>query len=154
MKAARLFLLSALFLCSCVPTAKEICHDRLPELQRSVSNAITVLKDWNDDNAGRSLASLGEPGEKPTYKGLSDGDRKSWQRWAEQHLVETQSYIDLVPADPRFRGARDSLTQMANAFVSFHGYVGDSRTGPMIRALETIEKQTERISADVCTGIH
>ena len=153
MRPQGILLFLALSLCACVPTAKEICNDRLPDLQHSVSNAITILKDWHDDNAGRNLASLGEAGEKPTYKGLSEGDRKSWQNWAEEHLVETQRYIDQVPADARLRGARDALTEMANAFVSFHGYVGDSRTGQMIRSLETIQSDTERISAEVCPNI-
>src|SRR6185295_1623143 len=150
MKPSGLLLLPALFLCACVPTAKEICRDRLPELQRSVSNALTVLKDWRDDNAGRNLASLGEAGENAPYKGLSDRDRKSWQKWAEKHLVETQSYIDQVPADPRFRGARDSLTSIANAFVSFHGYTAASKMGPMIQSLETIQVSGERIDSEVC----
>lgn len=147
-------LVSALLLLSaCLPSPKEICRDRLPEMQRSLENAIAVLKDWHDDNAGRSLASLGERGETAPYTGLSESDRKSWQKWAEGHLVETQRYIDQVPADPRFRGARAALTEMANEYVAFHGYAGESRTGPMIRSLEKVRADGEKIQGDVCPAI-
>src|SRR4051812_9831482 len=85
---------------ACNPKADEICHDRLPELEASLANALTVLQDWKEDNAGRALASLepdGAPHAPHPEPQLSEIDRKSWEEWARVRLSETQGYIDQVP---------------------------------------------------------
>jgi hypothetical protein len=141
-------------LTGCNPTAEEICQDRLPELGRALENALTVLKDWHEDNAGRTLASTAGPVTTlPPEPKLSDYDRRGWQAWAEQKLTETQIYIDRIPADPRLRGARHSLTEIANTFVSFHGYASQSRLGPMVRSLERIRGESAKIEREICTGL-
>ncbi len=148
----RFLILSSLVLASCTPTAEEICQKRLPELGQSLDNALTVLKDWHQDNAGRRLASeVGSPLQKESK--LPEIDRRTWEAWAEQRLFETQQYIDRIPADPRLRGARVSLTEMANTFVSFHAYASQSRLGPMVRALEKIQGESVKIEKEICTGL-
>ncbi len=134
-------------LSGCNPSTEDICKERLPELERTLENALTVLKDWRDDNAGRNLAS-GPAKEQH----LPEYDKRTWQTWAEQRLLETQSYIDRIPADSRLRGARASLTEIANSFVSFHGYASQSRLGPMVRSLEQIRAESEKIGREICTG--
>jgi hypothetical protein len=143
----------AFALSGCNITTEEICQQRLPEMQKSLENALEVLRDWHEDRAGRDLASLGEKPEPQPTPGMSDSDRASWEKWAEGHLLETQQYLDKVPTDPRFRGARAALTEMANQFVAFHGYTGESKTGKMIHALELIHADGERIGQDVCPKI-
>lgn len=135
-----LFLLLSLS-SGCNVTVEEICGSKLPEMKSSLDNAITVLKDWRD--AGRSIAS----GERPA---LADYDRKSWQRWAQGHLDETQKYLDRIRDDARFRGARNPLTEMANGFVAFHGAAADSKVPVMIRSLERIRTGEEKIAREVC----
>ncbi|HUP57915.1 MAG TPA: hypothetical protein VM598_10715 [Bdellovibrionota bacterium] len=151
---ARLSVLLLFALTACDPSAEEICQNRLPELGRSLENALTVLKDWHEDNAGRSLASTAGPtGMLPPETKLSEFDRRGWQAWAEQRLSETQVYIDRIPADPRLRGARTSLNEIANTFVSFHGYASQSRLGHMVRSLEKIRGESARIEREICTGL-
>jgi hypothetical protein len=151
------FFLTLGFLFSgCVATTEEICKQKLPDLQHSVENALEVLKDWHEDRAGRDLASLQEPAESPSPQpspSLSESDRVSWQNWAKAYLIETQQYLDQIPSDPRFRGARGTLTEMANAFVAFHGYTEESKTGKMIYSLEQIHADGERITHEVCEKI-
>lgn len=125
-------------------------------MQRSVSNALIVLKAWHDDQAGRDLASVIAPDNAPEPQpspGLSESDRTSWQKWAESYLLEAQQYLDRVPEDSRFRGARTALTEMANEFVAFHGYTEESKTGKMIHSLEQIQTDGERIDQEVCEKI-
>src|SRR4051812_46710820 len=112
-------LLAAPVLDGCVISTEEICRSRLPEMQDSLENALTVLKDWHEHRAARRLASLEGVRPDPTAPNLSEPDRKSWQKWAEVRLIATQRYIDQIPGDPRFRGARAALTEMANEFVAF-----------------------------------
>jgi len=135
---------------NCAPTSlTQICESRLPQLDRDLGGAIIALNPWIEAERGIASSTYAPSAEdmRDARDSMDRSDRVSWQHWAEARLTETQAYID-VASGP----SRQLLTDIANQWVTFHGYATRGHARKMVATLERIRKQADSMDRAICGG--
>ena len=123
-------------------SVQQACNSEFPKFSESVDHARTVLVAWTPKpDSGRQLASV---------PAMAWVDRESWQKWAEERLVETEHYRDLFEDDDRLRGARHEISDVSNDLVEFHGFTSQGRLDKMIVILSRIQARAGKIREVAC----
>jgi hypothetical protein len=115
-------------------TRGEYCQERLPQIERSIEDALAGIEPWTLTDPSRVPAS-----ESPVAL-IASRDRESWEIWAEDRLREAQADLDRMSIDPSLREVREQVSRLANQLVIFHGYASRGRVMEMARTLESIRK--------------
>lgn len=121
---------------------QDICASRFPQFDEKLGNAVAVL----------APARTGEPqGRMPASStAISEIDRKEWQGWAEDRLVEAQRYMDATMGESGQAPVRAELSQIATDLVSFHGYAGQGKVDRMVLTLERMQGHSAKARGLAC----
>lgn len=136
---------------------------QLPNVEKEADGAILALGPWRTPEgvpvapalAGRALASMDSGAGRYILDvpAVPSRDREAWAKWAERNLKATQSYIDLImrsPERPEQKQIVGDLHEMANEFVSLHGYALRGEVEKMVVSLKKIRGSNERVRKNVC----
>lgn len=116
----------------CTPSLEQVCLSRYARFDQEVRIAQQRLMDseLSDKAEGRMPASI-KPQEVP------EGERRRWQKWAEERLSEAQNGIDLATYHVPDSDAARHLGRVADHMVEIHAY---AQLGRMDRIAETLRK--------------
>lgn len=139
---------SGLGSCPKAISLSEFCSSDLPRFTEKVNGAVLALQPW--EGGDRKLASEGEAGVGVGPSDLPLPDRRVWESWAEERLVEAQAYIDFADGDSRYKFIRKDLSSAANDFVAFHGYASQGKVNRMTLTLAQIRTRIDRVQQATC----
>ena len=131
---------------SCAVSLPEVCAQRLPKYDAALGEALLALRPWVEqpDRLPASGVGLRLSAE------LSQDERIKWKQWANDKLIETQNYLDAAAAELADSPMRLALNEIANEWVTFHGFAAQGRAERMKQTLERIQVKTSQVRGLAC----
>jgi len=80
----------------------------------------------------------------------SEGTEDLWSGWAEARLKEAQRHIDIAGHSTKIRAVRGELSEIANAWVEFHGFAQLGQSDRMLITLDKIRSHQEKVRSMAC----
>lgn len=139
----QLLLLSSLLVLSgltglsgCSGSEEELCREDFPRLEQGISLASARLQ----GGEGRFLAS----------SSFDEKERVYWADWSLEQLKKAQYYADTLELETKRGESMILVSEIANEFVTIHGFASAGRLHPMKDTLERVMAKTRRLKQLVC----
>lgn len=137
---------------SCEPLFQGFCDVNISHFLARMERAQIALSPWyipsiqQNQQKERGLAS---PAEEKSFE-MALRDRKSWENWAEENLVEVQRHADALEAEINLRDLRLELSEIAKELVVFHGFAQMGNAKEMIHSIALILERAQKVKSTTC----
>lgn len=133
---------------SCSSSIEEVCRDRLPELRRDFAKFETEVAAVAPQKSGRAIASVTHQNQ--IFK-LPREQKDQWQDWSEEKLVQAEKFEDVIRTHSELRPVMAPLSELANEFVKFDGYVESGRVYQALASLQRAEVRAGEVEQKLCS---